>query len=248
MTIDHLTDGLRGLDARIEEVTRPFSADIELLESIPGVEQCSADATLAESRKRVARLMRELGVKSVTRRRFKTGTTKRDARAKAAPDLARRDFSAEGPDQLWVADIDYDAGICRYHLMLRSVTVEFPPFGSRPELMGRREGNSKRRFAGPAFLRDHRHGYRANHDSRKAPSRRGGPRRPGAISKNKGEGFGEIVAGLGHGLALARGSTRPTEETKPGRHERPASRPADRGLRFTQRRSPRPLKPSRNPP
>ena len=57
------------------------------------------------SRRRVARLMRELGIEGVTRRRFKTGTTKRDAKAKAAPDLVKRDFSAEGPDQLWVADI-----------------------------------------------------------------------------------------------------------------------------------------------
>ena len=56
-------------------------------------------------RKRVARLMRELGIEGVTRRRFRTGTTRRDAGAKAAPDLVNRDFSAEGPDQLWVADI-----------------------------------------------------------------------------------------------------------------------------------------------
>ena len=66
-------------------------------------------ALLAEgervSRKRVARLMRELGIEGVTRRRFKTGTTKRDVSAKAAPDLVNRDFAAEGPDQLWVADI-----------------------------------------------------------------------------------------------------------------------------------------------
>ena len=58
-------------------------------------------------RKRVARLMRELGIEGVTRRRFRTGTTKRDAGAKAAPDLVNRDFSAEGPDELWVADITY---------------------------------------------------------------------------------------------------------------------------------------------
>lgn len=56
-------------------------------------------------RKRVARLMRELGIEGVTRRRFKTGTTKRDAGAGAAPDLVRRDFTAKGPDRLWVADI-----------------------------------------------------------------------------------------------------------------------------------------------
>ena len=57
------------------------------------------------SRKRVARLMRELGIEGVTRRRFKTGTTKRDAQSRPAPDLVKRDFSAKGPDQLWVADI-----------------------------------------------------------------------------------------------------------------------------------------------
>ena len=58
-------------------------------------------------RKRVARLMKELGILGVTRRRFKTGTTKRDAQARPAPDLVNRDFSAEGPDRLWVADITY---------------------------------------------------------------------------------------------------------------------------------------------
>jgi putative transposase len=68
-------------------------------------------ALLAEgervSRKRVARLMRELGIEGVTRRRFRTGTTKRDAKARTAPDLVNRDFAAERPDQLWVADITH---------------------------------------------------------------------------------------------------------------------------------------------
>ena len=41
----------------------------------------------------------------MTRRRFKGSTTKRETGAKAAPGLVGRDFSAEGPDQLWVADI-----------------------------------------------------------------------------------------------------------------------------------------------
>ena len=57
------------------------------------------------SRKRVARLMRELGIEGVTRRRFRKGTTKRDADAEPAPDLVNRDFSAGGPNRLWVADI-----------------------------------------------------------------------------------------------------------------------------------------------
>ena len=57
------------------------------------------------SRKRVARLMKDLGIQGVTRRRFKTATTRKDAKARPAPDLVNRNFSAEGPDQLWVADI-----------------------------------------------------------------------------------------------------------------------------------------------
>ena len=58
------------------------------------------------SRKRVARLMKDLGIQGVTRRRFKTATTKKDAKARPAPDLVNRNFSAGGPDQLWVADIN----------------------------------------------------------------------------------------------------------------------------------------------
>ena len=57
-------------------------------------------------RKRVARLMGELGIEGVTRRRFR-GTTKRNAKARPAPDLVRRNFSAEGPERLWVADITH---------------------------------------------------------------------------------------------------------------------------------------------
>ena len=59
------------------------------------------------SRKRVARLMREMGIEAVTRRRFKGSTTKREAGAKPAPDLVNRDFSADRPDRLRVADITY---------------------------------------------------------------------------------------------------------------------------------------------
>ena len=48
-----------------------------------------------------------MGIKGVTRRRFKTATTRRDAQARPAPDLVNRDFSADGTDELWVADITY---------------------------------------------------------------------------------------------------------------------------------------------
>jgi putative transposase len=56
--------------------------------------------------KRVARLMREAGIEGVSRRR-KVITTKRNGAERSAPDLVDRKFTAEGPDQLWVADITY---------------------------------------------------------------------------------------------------------------------------------------------
>lgn len=57
-------------------------------------------------RKRVARLMREQGIVGVTRRKF-VRTTERDVAARPAPDLVDRKFAADGPNQLWVADITY---------------------------------------------------------------------------------------------------------------------------------------------
>ena len=55
-------------------------------------------------RRRVARLMREVGITGVTRRK-KWRTTVRDKNARPAPDLVERRFVAQGADQLWVADI-----------------------------------------------------------------------------------------------------------------------------------------------
>jgi putative transposase len=61
---------------------------------------------LPVGRKRVARLMRELGIHGVSRRRG-VRTTIPDKRAAPAPDLIKRDFTASRPDQTWVADITY---------------------------------------------------------------------------------------------------------------------------------------------
>jgi putative transposase len=56
-------------------------------------------------RKRVARLMSQAGLVGVSRRKFVVTTVKGDSRQ--APDLVERNFAAEAPDLLWVADITY---------------------------------------------------------------------------------------------------------------------------------------------
>lgn len=55
-------------------------------------------------RDQTARLMRELGIRGVRRGR-KVFTTRPDKTAGRAPDLVRRDFTADGPNELWVTDL-----------------------------------------------------------------------------------------------------------------------------------------------
>jgi putative transposase len=58
-------------------------------------------------RKRIARLMRDAGLVGASRRRQGPITTRRDKDARPAPDLVDRDFTAAGPNQLWVGDITF---------------------------------------------------------------------------------------------------------------------------------------------
>jgi putative transposase len=58
-------------------------------------------------RGRVARLMRQAGIQGAKRRGRPWRTTKPDPLAQRRPDLVQRDFSAEGPNRLWVGDFTY---------------------------------------------------------------------------------------------------------------------------------------------
>jgi len=58
-------------------------------------------------KKRIARLMRELEIQGVSRRRGSIRTTTPDKRAAPAPDLVNRDFTATRPNETWVDDITY---------------------------------------------------------------------------------------------------------------------------------------------
>jgi putative transposase len=62
------------------------------------------------SRKRVARLMRELGLEGRRKRRFRA-TTDSQHRFPVAPNLLMRDFDVEAPNTAWVTDITYLATV-----------------------------------------------------------------------------------------------------------------------------------------
>ena len=56
------------------------------------------------SRRRVARLMQQASLVGVHRRKF-SGTTQRDPKREAYPDLVERRFTVDEPNKVWVADV-----------------------------------------------------------------------------------------------------------------------------------------------
>lgn len=55
---------------------------------------------------RVAKRMREAGLRSIIRRRYRATTNSKHSFA-VAPNLLERDFTAQAPDTVWVSDITY---------------------------------------------------------------------------------------------------------------------------------------------
>jgi len=66
------------------------------------------EAGVRVGHKRVARLMRAEHLRGVSRRKAPR-TTQRKSGARPAPDLVKRNFTASGPNRLWVADVTYIA-------------------------------------------------------------------------------------------------------------------------------------------
>lgn len=92
-----------GLTARIHEIHRRARG----VYGAPMIHaELADDYGIRVGCKRVARLMRAAGLRGVMPKRFVT-TTLRDAHNAVAIDRVDRQFKADGPDQLWVADITY---------------------------------------------------------------------------------------------------------------------------------------------
>lgn len=93
-------------DAVLSERIRQIHAASDGIYGSPNIHAELRDEGTRVGRKRVARLMRQAGLRGVSRRRFVV-TTQRDPRQRPAPDLVQRQFVAEGPNRLWVADMTY---------------------------------------------------------------------------------------------------------------------------------------------
>lgn len=93
-------------DADLLERIRAYHKESRGTYGAPRIHEDLIAEGIRVGRKRVARLMKKAGLVGVSRRK-KAWTTRKDAEARPAPDLVNRDFEADGPDRLWVADITY---------------------------------------------------------------------------------------------------------------------------------------------
>jgi putative transposase len=94
-------------DGVLVERIRAIHAESDGTYGMPRVRAELVDQGVSISRKRVARLMRRNAIRCISRRRGFVVTTRRDERQRPAPDLVKREFAADGPNRLWVADMTY---------------------------------------------------------------------------------------------------------------------------------------------
>ena len=116
---------------------------------------------LSVGRKRIARLMRAAGIAGISRRRSGPITTRQATDHHPASDLVRRNFMAERPNELWVADITFLPTLGRLSLP-RGCSRRLVAPDRRMGLLGRSED--------PRRARRSRHGARGPKARQRRPS------------------------------------------------------------------------------
>ena len=94
-------------DAVLSERIRAIHAASDGTYGSPNIHAELRDEGMRVGCKRVARLMRAAHLRGVSRRRGFVVTTRRDRAQRPAPDLVKRQFTAQAPNQLWVVDMTY---------------------------------------------------------------------------------------------------------------------------------------------
>lgn len=90
-------------DARLAAEIQQIFLDTRMVYGSPRIHAVLKERGVQTSRKRVVRLMQQLGLSAQVKRSRKP-TTKSDARARFAPNTLNRDFTAEQPNTRWVTD------------------------------------------------------------------------------------------------------------------------------------------------
>jgi putative transposase len=93
-------------NAELLEVIEEIHAESDKTYGAPRVHAELEERGPQASLNRVARVMREAEIQGVSPRKWRRTTLKAKG-VRPAPDLVDRDFTATGPNQLWVADITY---------------------------------------------------------------------------------------------------------------------------------------------
>ena len=95
-------------DRELADRIRQIYVDSEEIYGAPRIySELKLGDGIAVGKKRVARLMRQLGIRGADGKRGGPRTTVRDPKRPAAPDLVDRDFARSEPNRLWVCDLKY---------------------------------------------------------------------------------------------------------------------------------------------
>jgi putative transposase len=90
-------------DRELAERIRQIYLDTDEIYGAPRIySELKLGNGIAVAKKRVARLMRQLGLRGADGRRGGPRTTVRDPKRLSAPDLVDRDFARAEPNRLWV--------------------------------------------------------------------------------------------------------------------------------------------------
>lgn len=93
-------------DTELRGLVRGIFTDSRGRYGAPRIQRELAKKGVRVSRKRVARLMRESGIRAKSARKYKA-TTDSNHRLPVAPNLLERRFDVDGPNRAWVSDITY---------------------------------------------------------------------------------------------------------------------------------------------
>jgi putative transposase len=95
-------------DRKLSERIRQIYTETEEIYGAPRIyNELRLGDGIVVGKKRVARLMRQLGIRGADGKRGGPRTTVRDPKRSSAPDLVDRDFARAEPNRLWVCDLKY---------------------------------------------------------------------------------------------------------------------------------------------